>query len=150
MALKGSHGFIIHALVLWTINNFLGYGLLFGCVNQGYVACLVCGPQTTSRHSWSLRKAVYMGHRRWLMHQHPYWLAYFNKSFDGGLEKRGLPSLRSGNEVLARVLEYEDWIKDGNCPGSTNDLSKVHGVKIRLILYDLPYFKVCNEPLSQF
>jgi hypothetical protein len=30
-----------------------------------------------------------------------------------------------------------------------NDPSKIHGVKRRSILYDLPYFKVCNEPLSK-
>jgi hypothetical protein len=68
--LEGSHGFILCALVLWTINDFPRYNLLFGCVHQGYVACPMCGPQTTFRHSRSLRKVVYMSHRMW--RSHPY------------------------------------------------------------------------------
>ncbi len=106
--LEGSRGFVLHALILWTINDFLKYGLLFGCVHQGYVACLVCGPKPTSRHSQSLRKVVYMGHCRWLRRHHPYHLAHFNIAFDGSPKNRGPPPLRSCNEVLARVVEYED------------------------------------------
>ncbi len=90
---KGSHGFMLRALVLWTINDFLEYNLLFGCVYQGYKACLMCGPQTTSWHSWSLRKVVYMGHRKWLRCKHPYWMPYFNNAFDGSTENRDAPSL---------------------------------------------------------
>jgi hypothetical protein len=120
---EGSRGFIFCALVLWTINDFPEYNLLFRCVHQGYMACPMCRPQTTSRHSWSLRKVVYMGHHRWLRHRHPYWMPCFNNAFDGGTKNRDPPSLRSGNEVLAKVVEYEDWIRYGNQPGSTNDPS---------------------------
>ncbi len=126
---EGSRGFIFRALVLWTINDFLEYDLLSGCVHQGYVACPMCGPQTTYQHSRSLRKVVYIDHRRWLRHRHLYQMPYFNNAFDGGTKNRDPPSLRSGNEVLARVEEYEDWIKYGNRLGSTNDPSKIHGVK---------------------
>ncbi len=45
--LKGSHGFTFCALVLWTINDFPKYDILSKCVHQGYVACPMCGPQTT-------------------------------------------------------------------------------------------------------
>jgi hypothetical protein len=38
--------------------------------------------------------------------------------------------LRGGNdEVLARAVEYEDYIRNGNQPSSTNDPSKIHGIK---------------------
>ncbi len=43
--LEGSCGFILSALVLWTINDFLAYNLLSRCVHQGYMACLMCGPR---------------------------------------------------------------------------------------------------------
>ncbi len=83
---KGSHGFVLCALVLWTIHDFLGYAFLYRCVHQGYVACPVCGPESTSQHSWSLKnKVVYMGHCRWLRCWHPYQLAHFNIAFDGSL-----------------------------------------------------------------
>jgi hypothetical protein len=68
----------------------------------------------------------------------------------GGPKNRGPLPLKSGNEVLAKVVEYEDWMQNGNQLGSTYDPSKIHGVKRWSILYDLPYFKVCNDPLSKF
>jgi hypothetical protein len=117
---ESSHGFVLCALVLWTIHDFPGYGFLSRCVHQGYVVCPVCGPETTSWHSQSLKKVVYMGHCRWLRHRHPYQLAHFNIAFDGSLENRGPPLLRSGNEVLARAVEYEDWMWNGNRPGSND------------------------------
>jgi hypothetical protein len=42
-------------------------------------------------------------------------------------------------------MEYEGWIRDGNRLDSNNDPFKVHGVKRRLMLYVLPYFKAYNE-----
>jgi hypothetical protein len=45
---KGQCSFDLHAMVMWTINDFQGYGLLFGCVHQGYIACPKCGTKTTS------------------------------------------------------------------------------------------------------
>jgi hypothetical protein len=90
------------------IHDFPGYGFLSRCVHQGYVACSLCGPESTSQHSRSLKKVVYMGHCRWLRRWHPCQLACFNIAFDGSLENRGRPPLRSGNEVLARAVEYED------------------------------------------
>jgi hypothetical protein len=38
----------------------------------------------------------------------------FNNAFDEGIENRDPPSIRNGNEVLARVVGYEDWIRNGN------------------------------------
>jgi hypothetical protein len=39
--------------------------------------------------------------------------------------------------MLARVMEYEYWIKDGNRPGSINDPLKIHKVKRWSILYTI-------------
>ncbi|XP_074327086.1 uncharacterized protein LOC141665028 [Apium graveolens] len=35
--------FTLKAILMWTINDFPGYGNLSGCVNKGYRACPVCG-----------------------------------------------------------------------------------------------------------
>ncbi len=43
---KGSHGFILRALVLWTIDDFPNMAFYMGVYTK-YVACLMCGPQTT-------------------------------------------------------------------------------------------------------
>jgi hypothetical protein len=40
------------------------------------------------------------------------------------------------------------WLEDGNNEGNKGDPSKVHGVKQRSTLYDLPYWKV-NSTLKQ-
>jgi hypothetical protein len=59
---KGSHGFVLCALILWTIHDFPGYGFLSRCVHQRYVACFMCGLENTFQHSQNLKKVVYMGH----------------------------------------------------------------------------------------
>jgi hypothetical protein len=81
----------------------------------------LCGFETISQHSQSLRKVVYMGHRKRLRCWHLYQLAHFNIAFDESLENKGPPPLTSGIEMLARKVEYEDWMQDGNWPGCTND-----------------------------
>jgi hypothetical protein len=80
---EGEHFFTLRSMVMWTINDFLGYGLLSRCVHQGYVTCPKCGSQTTFRHSSNLKKLVYMGHHRWLRCRHPYQPPQFNNAFDG-------------------------------------------------------------------
>jgi hypothetical protein len=74
--MEGYCFFNLHAMVMWTINDFPRYGLSFRCVHQRYIACLKCEPKTTSWHSSTLRKAMYMGHHRWLQCKHPYRLPH--------------------------------------------------------------------------
>jgi hypothetical protein len=126
---EGRHSFTFHGMVMWTINDFPSYGLLSRSVHQGYIACPKCGLQTTFRHSNSLRKSVYIGHHRWLRHRYPYRLPRFNNAFDGHAKERGEPPVVMGNEVITRGMEYQWWIGKGKSLGSTNDPSKVHGVK---------------------
>jgi hypothetical protein len=41
--LEGERSFTLCGMVMWTINDFPGYGLLSGCVHQGYADCPKCG-----------------------------------------------------------------------------------------------------------
>jgi hypothetical protein len=43
--------FNLWAMVIWTIHDYPGYGLLSGCAYQGYKACPLCGLDITSRYS---------------------------------------------------------------------------------------------------
>ncbi len=43
--------FNLWAMVIWTIHDYLRYGLLSGCAYQGYKACPLCAPNITSRYS---------------------------------------------------------------------------------------------------
>jgi hypothetical protein len=64
--------FNLRAMVIWTIHDYPRYGLLTGCAYQGYKACLLCGPDITSRYSKPLLKCVYYESQRWLPEDHPY------------------------------------------------------------------------------
>ncbi len=55
----GCRAFVLKAMLMWTIHDFLGYGLVSGCQHQGYKACPPCGSSTMSRWSKELGKAVF-------------------------------------------------------------------------------------------
>ncbi len=69
---KGQQHFTLRAILMWMIHDFLTYGLVAGCVHQGYKACPICGPNLTSRHLLELGKVFYEGSQRWLPRGHPY------------------------------------------------------------------------------
>ncbi len=49
--------------------------------------------------------------------------------------------------MLAKAMEYEYWIKNGNRPSSKNDPWKIHEVKRWSILYDIcPISKHAMSP----
>ena len=51
--------FKLRAMLLWTIHDYPGYGTVAGGAHQGYVACLVCGPDFRGEHSLELGKQTY-------------------------------------------------------------------------------------------
>ncbi|XP_074336213.1 uncharacterized protein LOC141673368 [Apium graveolens] len=92
--------FTLKEILMWTINDFPGYGNLSGCVNKGYRACPVYGDQTVAKYLSRSRKMSYQGHRRYLDLYHPYrrqWTAFI------GEQKFGCaPEPLSGEEVLGQ------------------------------------------------
>ena len=46
---------------------------------------------------------------------------------------------------MERAIEYKTWLDEGNKDGAVGDPSKVHGVKRKSILHNLPYWKVMGE-----
>ncbi|KAL8149673.1 hypothetical protein AgCh_006621 [Apium graveolens] len=64
--------FTLREILMWTINDFPGYGNLSGCINKGYKACPVCGDQTVAKYLSHSRKMSYHGHRHYLDLYHPY------------------------------------------------------------------------------
>lgn len=62
--------------------------------------------------------------------------------FNGREENRGKPDVVSAEEQVERANEYKTWLDDGNKEGAVGDPSKVHGVKRKSILHNLPYWKV--------
>ena len=60
-------------------------------------------------------------------------------------KNRGKPNVVNAEEQVERAIEYQNWLDEGNKEGGVGDPSKVHGVKRRSILHNLPYWKVMVE-----
>ena len=93
--------FTLKAILLWTINDFPAYGSLANCIVKGYYACPICGGGTYSERLKHGRKNSYMGHQRFLPHNHPYWRQ--KKAFNGEEDFRIPPKILSGEEILEKV-----------------------------------------------
>ncbi|XP_074360834.1 uncharacterized protein LOC141701089 [Apium graveolens] len=92
--------FTLKAILMWTINDFPGYGNLSGYVNKGYRACPVCGDQTVAKYLSRSRKMSYQGHHRYLDLYHPY--RRQRTAFNGEQEFGCAPEPLSGEEVLGQ------------------------------------------------
>ncbi|XP_012847795.1 PREDICTED: uncharacterized protein LOC105967723 [Erythranthe guttata] len=62
--------FVLHAAILWTINDFPAYGDIYGHRTKGYCACPRCSADTPSEMLRS--KIGYIDHIRYLPHNNPY------------------------------------------------------------------------------
>ncbi len=85
----GRRQFFLRAILMWTIHDFLGYDLVFGCQHQGYKACPPCGSGITSRWSKEWGKVVFEGNQRWLNQNHPYKIHHNAQHFNGHEELKG-------------------------------------------------------------
>lgn len=65
--------------------------------------------------------------------------------FNGREEDQGKPTVVAAEEQVQRANEYQIWLDEGNKEGGVGDPSKLHGVKRRNILHNLPYWKVMIE-----
>lgn len=93
--------FRMHAVLLWTINDFPAYAILSGWSTKGALACPCCNTHTRSRYLKNGRKLCYMGHRRWLNGGHKFRKA--SASFDGTREFEPCPTRLSGANVLQQL-----------------------------------------------
>ena len=143
---RGSRAFKLRAVLLWTMHDFPGYGTVAGVAHQGYVACPICGPQFRGEHSIELGKQTYTDTRRWLPHDDPWRSTTMKDLFNGREENRGKPNVVNAEEQVQHAIEYKTWLDKGNKEGAVGDPSKVHGVKRKSILHNLPYWKVIFEP----
>ena len=52
----GDRAFRLRAMLLWTIHDFPGYGIVGGFAHQGFAACPSCGYNLGAKHSIELGK----------------------------------------------------------------------------------------------
>ncbi len=69
---EGSQAFVLKALCMWSLHDYLAYGLFVGCQVKGYMACQLFESNVETQHSIHLKKNLYFGHRQYLDRLHPY------------------------------------------------------------------------------
>jgi len=141
----GSQSFKLQVVLLWTIHDFPGYGIVAGVVHQGYDVCPVCGPHFKGEHSDELGKSAYTDTRRWLPHDDPWRSTSMKDHFNGREEEQRKTNGVTAEEQVHHANEYQNWLHEGNKERSVGDPSKIHGVKRRSSLHNLPYWKVMVE-----
>ena len=89
--------FILRAILLWTINDILAYGNLFGYNVKGHKACPICEEDLFSVQLKYGRKAVYLDTQRFLSMSYHY--RRLLKAFNGSTEEEKAPKALSGKQV---------------------------------------------------
>ena len=136
--------FKLHVALLWTINDFSAYGNLSGWKTKGRFACPHCNEDTSCLFLRNSRKCCYMGHRRFLDENH-----YFHRnksSFDGKVEHRQAPKLRSGSDILNQMQGFD--FEFGKSQPKEREKGKKRkqcknyytGWKKKSIFFSLPYW----------
>ena len=131
--------FLMRAALMWTVSDFPAYGMLSGQQTKGYYACPVCMDDVNSiRHA---DKICYLGHRRWLDHDHEWRSDY--KAFDGTEERMPKPAGRSGDWIAEKLSEYSFGVLS-TCKRVTNFIPPIPD-EFRCwthhsIFFELPYW----------
>ncbi|KAF5443124.1 hypothetical protein F2P56_035712 [Juglans regia] len=93
--------FMLHAALMWTINDFPAYGNLSGWSTKGKLACPSCNVGTDSMWLKYGRKHCYMGHRRFLPPDHMWRMR--KHLFNGRENQRMPPRILEGADVVAQL-----------------------------------------------
>jgi len=133
--------FKLHALLLWTINDFLAYAMLSGWSTKGKFACPYCHKDTEYLWLKHGRKHCYMGHRCFLPPDHP-WCN--NKvSFNNKVETMETPVPLTGAHVLEQFESFEQ-VKFGKTTTSKkrkrDEDKRWHNWRKKSIFFELPYW----------
>jgi len=64
--------FNLRAMFMWSMHDFVAYGLFARCVTNGLVGCPPCGPIMESWSSRKFKKVVYWGSCCYLPRSHLY------------------------------------------------------------------------------
>lgn len=139
---EGYKRFTLQAMLIWTMNDFPVYRLLSGQQVHRYKGCPLCGPKTCAEHAQLLNKMIFLGARRYLAADQRFRRA--KAWFDNHQEWHIAPERPTGDEVLQWGTTRTDFLEVGGVENSSADPVKLHGVKRRSVLFDLPYWKLLS------
>ena len=95
--------FKLHAMIFYTINDFLDFGNLSGYSVKGHHTCPICEKKTSYIQLKHGKKTIYTRHHRFLKPYHPY--RRLKKTFNGENEIKSAPKPLAGHEVYDRVKD---------------------------------------------
>ncbi|KAK1677349.1 hypothetical protein QYE76_038197 [Lolium multiflorum] len=146
--------FPLRAVLITTVQDYLGYGYISCQVCHGHKACVRCMEETMFLQLGKdpgSSKTVYMGHRRWLQKTDPW--RKRGDLFDGTNEPRGPPRKKSGEEIDTLLKGWKECPAPGKIrqkPGEKKkkkETTPLIGVwKRRSVFWDLPYWKILDTP----
>jgi hypothetical protein len=141
---EGMRNFILRCILIWTVHDFLAFGLVSGQQVKGYKGCPICMEDTGAEHSGCLYKMIYMGHRRYMSQDHRW--RHARRAFNRQQELRPAPRRQTGEEILEKAMERLHFLQDQGVhmenENHRGDPVKLHGVKRRSVLFNLPYWHV--------
>ncbi|KAL0549112.1 hypothetical protein IC582_013592 [Cucumis melo] len=131
--------FNLRTVLLWTINEFPAYGNLSGCSVKGYKACPICGDHTSSIRLKYGKRMTYLGHRKFLPHNHPF--RRQKKSFNGERELGSIPEPLSGEVVFEKTKDLNFQRGKINKKTEHSKGSTKSCWNRRSVFFELPYWK---------
>ncbi|XP_058076376.1 uncharacterized protein LOC131224956 [Magnolia sinica] len=137
--------FRLRAALLWTINDFPAYANLSGWSTKGRLACPCCNKDTSSKWLIHGRKFCYMGHRRFLEHDHKF--RTDSRSFDGTEEFGEALTPLFGSDVLVQLQGINVTFgkktvgSHGHKRRREDNEEERYNWKKKSIFFDLPYWK---------
>jgi len=133
--------FDLHAILLWTINDFPAYAMLSGWITKGKFACPYCHTETNYLWLKHGKKHCYMGHRRFLPMDHK-WRK--NKvSFNNKTEYREAPQPLTGEQVLQHYDSFDQvtFGPESRKRKQRDEEKRWHNWRKKSIFFQLPYWK---------
>ncbi|KAF5459572.1 hypothetical protein F2P56_019511 [Juglans regia] len=128
---------LLHAALLWIINDFPTYGNLSGWSTKGKLACPTCNLGTDSMWLTYGRKHAYMGHRRFLPANH-IWRT--KKSvFNGKCDHHTSPNLLTGLDIINQLSFIGDVHFGKGLKKRKRNPNELNWTK-RSIFFNLPYW----------
>jgi hypothetical protein len=147
---RGSFEFMLRAICMWSLPDYLAYGLFVSCQTKGYLACLFCSPKVDIRCSSHLKKNLYLGHWHYHARGHPY--RRDHDVFNWQVELKSTPPRVSAIKFLQRVEEREAWLaRRFHTLEDREDLVHTRDVKRKSLFFCLPYWQVefCWSTISK-
>ena len=138
---KERKDFDLHAILLWTINDFPAYAMLSGWSTKGKFACPYCHTETNYLWLKHGKKHCYMGHRRFLPMDHK-WRK--NKvSFNNKTEYREAPQPLTGEQVLQHYDSFDQvtFGPESRKRKQRDEEKRWHNWRKKSIFFQLPYWK---------